>query len=96
MGMGKLRTKLGYKERNAGYLQALIDAHHEEWYRKFVYHPSINSFIKRVKGWDNGAVLLDRTILRPNIPGGESTHVHYDQIFLRVRYPPFLKNRILD
>lgn len=83
MGMGKLRKKLGYEDKNREYLQALVDAHSADWYRKFVTHPSISSFIEKITGWDK-ALLLDRTILRPSIPGGESTHVHYDQIFLRV------------
>lgn len=33
-------------------------------------------------GWDE-EVLLQRTMLRHNVPGGESTAVHYDKLFLR-------------
>ena len=34
--------------------------------------------------------MLERSILRPNIPGGEITQVHYDQIFLRAGPPTSL------
>jgi phytanoyl-CoA hydroxylase len=64
------------------YTQKVVSAHSEPWYRKFCEHPEMKSFIERFSGWAD-ASLLERSLLRPNIPGGEITQVHYDQIFLR-------------
>lgn len=40
-------------------------------------------------GW-NRDVLLKRTLLRHNVPGGLSTGIHYDRIFLRYGEAEFL------
>jgi phytanoyl-CoA hydroxylase len=39
--------------------------------------------------WEN-PLLVTRTLLRHNVPGGISTGIHYDQIFLRARQAEFL------
>jgi len=60
----------------------MFAVHSAPWYRDFSHHPVIKSFIERLTGWKD-STLLERSILRPNVPGGEPTQVHYDQSFLR-------------
>ncbi|KAL9109137.1 MAG: hypothetical protein Q9227_006228 [Pyrenula ochraceoflavens] len=63
-------------------LQTLIEAHSKEDYRTFVAHPSLRKIVRDLRGWDS-EILLDRTLLRHNVPHGRSTGVHYDKLFLR-------------
>ena len=63
-------------------LQILVDAHHKTDYRAFVAHPKLRQMVRDLMSWDE-EVLLDRTMLRHNVPGGFSTGVHYDKLFLR-------------
>ena len=51
-------------------------------YLKFLEHSDLRGFVRDIMGWDK-EVLLKRTMLRHNIPGGRSTGVHYDKLFLR-------------
>lgn len=81
MAPGKLRRKFGL-EQDTEYTRKMVDAHSAAWYRQFCEHPDMKAFIERFAGW-RSASLLERSLLRPNIPGGEITQVHYDQIFLR-------------
>lgn len=86
MQPGKLRSKFGFQDRNTEYIQRMVDAHLTSWYRDFCEHPELKAFIRYLTGWKD-TTLLRRSILRPNIPGGETTQVHYDQIFLRTGPP---------
>ncbi|CZR52431.1 uncharacterized protein PAC_02308 [Phialocephala subalpina] len=86
MQPGKLRRKFGFQDKNTEYIQRMIDAHSEKWYRDFCGHPDLKAFIRHFTGWED-TTLLERSILRPNVPGGETTQVHYDQIFLRAGPP---------
>ena len=63
-------------------LQRLIDAHVQQPYLDFVAHPRLRAMIRDLMQWDE-EVILKRTMLRHNIPGGQSTGVHYDKLFLR-------------
>ncbi|KAH8809350.1 hypothetical protein F5884DRAFT_858851 [Xylogone sp. PMI_703] len=85
---GKLRRKFGLIQ-DTKYTQKMVDAHSAPWYRKFCEHPEMKVFIERFSGWKS-ATVLERSLLRPNIPGGEITQVHYDQIFLRAGPPTSL------
>jgi len=79
---GKARTAFGLEDHNPEYVKRMVDVHGAPWYRNFSAHPTIKSFIERLTGWKD-STLLERSILRPNVPDGDATPVHYDQIFLR-------------
>lgn len=82
MAPGKLREAFGLKGQNVEYEARVIEAHSASWYTSFTHHPELKSFIETFTGWED-ATLLQRSLFRPNVPGGETTQVHYDQIFLR-------------
>lgn len=63
-------------------LKRLAAAHTEAHYLTFLQHPQLRGTVRQLMGWDE-EVLLRRTMLRHNVPGGESTGVHYDKLFLR-------------
>jgi phytanoyl-CoA hydroxylase len=63
-------------------LQRLVDAHVQTPYLEFVAHPKLRGMVRDLMQWDE-EVLVKRTMLRHNIPGGQSTGVHYDKLFLR-------------
>jgi len=63
-------------------LKRLVGAHREANYLNFLQHPQLRGMVRELMGWDE-EVLLQRTMLRHNVPGGESTGVHYDKLFLR-------------
>ena len=63
-------------------LKALTEAHTKEDYRTFVGHPSLRRIVRELRGWDRD-VLLQRTMIRHNVPHGASTGIHYDKLFLR-------------
>ncbi|KAF8857351.1 hypothetical protein BDZ45DRAFT_705223 [Acephala macrosclerotiorum] len=86
---GKLRTAFELEGHNPEYVHRMLAVHSALWFRDFSAHPKIKSFIERLTGWKD-STLLERSILRPNAPGGEATQVHYDQIFLH-RGPPTTK-----
>jgi phytanoyl-CoA hydroxylase len=88
MAPGKLRDLLGLKE-NKEYDKRVTEAHAAPWYISFANHPILKDFIKRFTDWDD-TTLLKRSLFRPNVPGAESTLVHYDQIFLRAGPPTAL------
>ncbi|KAK5800309.1 hypothetical protein VI817_002521 [Penicillium citrinum] len=62
--------------------KVLIDAHKDLHYRKFVEHPALTEFIRRLMDWKEHRI-LDRTMLRHNVPFGLGTGIHYDKLFLR-------------
>ena len=63
-------------------LKRCLTAHSTPQYLNFVAHPRLREFVRELMGWDE-EVLLQRTMLRHNVPGGDSTGVHYDKLFLR-------------
>lgn len=63
-------------------MKRLLDAHVTAPYLSFVAHPKLRSMVRELMGWEE-EVMLQRTMLRHNVPGGESTGVHYDKLFLR-------------
>lgn len=67
----------------------MVEAHSAPWYTSFARHPVLTDFVKKFSGWEN-ITLLERSIFRPNVPGGDATQVHYDQIFLRAGPPTTL------
>ncbi|CAK3834422.1 Hypothetical predicted protein [Lecanosticta acicola] len=67
----------------------LIQAHTLPTYLAFLSHPTLRSFVQNFMAWD-GDVLVKRTLLRHNVPGGFSTGIHYDKIFLRAGAADFL------
>ncbi len=63
-------------------VKLMIDSHKRPEYLRFLEHVDLRSFVRDIMGWDQD-VLLQRTMLRHNVPGALSTAVHYDKIFLR-------------
>lgn len=82
MAPGKLREAFGLAGQNVEYEKRVVEAHDAPWYTLFTNHPVLKAFIKSFAAWED-ATLLQRSLFRPNVPGGETTQVHYDQIFLR-------------
>lgn len=62
--------------------KVLIDAHKDPHYRAFVEHPALTGFIRKFMDWKEHRI-LDRTMLRHNVPFGLGTGIHYDKLFLR-------------
>jgi phytanoyl-CoA hydroxylase len=89
MSPGKLRASIGLKDENVEYERRVIEAHSAPWYTAFAHHPVLTDFVKKFSGWED-TTLLKRSLFRPNVPGGEATYVHYDQIFLRAGPPTAL------
>ena len=67
----------------------LITAHTHPIYQAFLEHPQLRQFVREFMGWKKD-VLIKRTLLRHNVPGGLSTGIHYDKIFLRAGEADFL------
>ena len=63
-------------------LERLRGAHTTPDYLSFLKIPQLRQMVRDLMGWDE-EVLLQRTMLRHNVPGGEGTGVHYDKLFLR-------------
>ncbi|MCJ1269378.1 hypothetical protein MMC22_009270 [Lobaria immixta] len=63
-------------------IQTLISSHVRPEYLKFLEHPNLRQMVRDLMGWKK-ETLLRRTMLRHNIPGGLSTGIHYDKLFLR-------------
>ncbi|KAG8526246.1 uncharacterized protein KY384_000239 [Bacidia gigantensis] len=60
----------------------MIASHKNTDYLRFLEHPVLRQMVRDLTGWE-ADILLQRTMLRHNIPGGLSTGVHYDKLFLR-------------
>ncbi|KDN46525.1 hypothetical protein RSAG8_04178, partial [Rhizoctonia solani AG-8 WAC10335] len=71
------------------FIKRNIEAHHSKWLEEITNHPVLFKFIKDFTNWPS-IKLLKRQMLRANVPGAETTAVHYDQIFLRYGPPTFL------
>ncbi|KIW82326.1 hypothetical protein Z517_05353 [Fonsecaea pedrosoi CBS 271.37] len=70
-------------------LEQLVKAHVQQPYLDFVAHPKLRAMVRNIMDWEE-EVLVKRTMLRHNIPGGQSTGVHYDKLFLRGGHAFFL------
>ncbi|CCO30577.1 hypothetical protein BN14_04607 [Rhizoctonia solani AG-1 IB] len=76
-------------EKAEQFIQRNIEAHHSKWLEEISSHPTLFKFVKDFTQWP-AAKLLKRQMLRANVPGAETTAVHYDHIFLRYGPPTFL------
>ena len=63
-------------------VRILTSSHVQPVYLEFLEHPALRQTVCDLMGWKKD-VLLKRTMLRHNVPGGLSTGVHYDKLFLR-------------
>ncbi|KAK5169901.1 uncharacterized protein LTR77_005879 [Saxophila tyrrhenica] len=63
-------------------LRRLTEAHTTEGYEKFTSHDRLRGMVRDIMGWKQ-EVMLQRTLLRHSVPGGDSTGIHYDRLFLR-------------
>jgi len=63
-------------------VQKMVESHATAEYLHFLKHPELRCFVRQLMGWDH-ELLLRRTMLRHNVPGGRSTGIHYDKLFLR-------------
>lgn len=77
LGIGSL----GLRERPE-LEKKLVGAHCTPEYLAFLKNSALRGFVKSFTGRKND-ILLERTMLRHAVPGGHSTGIHYDQIFLR-------------
>ncbi|CUA71867.1 hypothetical protein RSOLAG22IIIB_04813 [Rhizoctonia solani] len=71
------------------FIKRNIEAHHSKWLEEITTHPVLFKFVKDFTNWPS-IKLLKRQMLRANVPGAETTAVHYDHIFLRYGPPTFL------
>jgi len=78
----KLHRGIGGGDPAGEELDRLVDAHAQPEYRQFLNHPNLRQLVRELKGWDE-EVLLQRSMLRHNVPHGACTGVHYDKLFLR-------------
>ncbi|KAJ5750635.1 hypothetical protein N7533_007663 [Penicillium manginii] len=80
---GALRVANGLKDEGI-FVEKTIKAHVTDFYLEFkakVAEP-LEGFVGKLAQFQD-PMLLKRTLLRCNVPGAETTPVHYDQIFLR-------------
>ncbi|OCL12092.1 hypothetical protein AOQ84DRAFT_285928 [Glonium stellatum] len=70
-------------------VEKLTSAHTTQIYLAFLEHPQLRGFIREFMGWKKD-VMVQRTMLRHNVPNGLSTGIHYDRIFLRAGEAEFL------
>ncbi|KAJ1301017.1 hypothetical protein OPQ81_003440 [Rhizoctonia solani] len=71
------------------FIQRNMEVHRSDWLEQITTHPAIFNFVKEFTSWPS-VKLLRRQMLRANVPGAETTAVHYDHIFLRYGPPTFL------
>ncbi|KAK0642247.1 hypothetical protein DIS24_g9203 [Lasiodiplodia hormozganensis] len=66
------------------FVDKVIQAHVADFYHDFKQRvgSTLTGFAGRLREFKE-PMLLNRSLLRCNVPGGETTPVHYDQIFLR-------------
>ncbi|OBT61627.1 hypothetical protein VE03_08862 [Pseudogymnoascus sp. 23342-1-I1] len=76
-GIGAGDLPLSAKE-----VETLISSHHLANYLQFLENVPLRQMVRDIMGWEK-EVLLRRTMLRHNPPGGVSTGIHYDKLFLR-------------
>jgi len=84
-----LHNGIGGGEPVGDELESLVAAHVQQPYLDFVAHPQLRGMVRDMMGWDE-EIMLTRTMFRHNIPGGRSTGLHYDKLFLRAGEAFFL------
>ena len=68
----------------------LDDIHASREYHEFLAHADLRDWVRRLTGWEQ-EVLLDRGLIRHNVPGSRCpSGIHYDQLFLRAGDPVFV------
>ncbi|KAJ5438320.1 uncharacterized protein N7458_009318 [Penicillium daleae] len=80
---GALRVFNGLSDEGA-FVDKAFKAHVADFYQQFKVNVEkpLREFVGELRQFRD-PMLLKRTLLRCNVPGGETTPVHYDQIFLR-------------
>ncbi|KAF9640895.1 hypothetical protein BFW01_g12701 [Lasiodiplodia theobromae] len=81
---GALRVFNGLPDSGV-FVDKVVQAHVADFYHDFkqrVGSSTLTGFAGRLRRFKE-PLLLKRSLLRCNVPGGETTPVHYDQIFLR-------------
>ena len=63
-------------------VQKLITSHQLQEYLRLLKHNDLRRMVRGIMGWEE-EILLQRSMLRHNVPGGLSTGIHYDKLFLR-------------
>ena len=63
-------------------VKTMVESHVTPHYLHFLEHRDLRQFIRTIMGWDE-EILLQRTLLRHNVPGGLCTGIHYNKLFLR-------------
>lgn len=84
---GAIRVANGLKDEGV-FVEKTLKAHVAHFYSEFksdIAEP-LESFVGKLAQFQD-PMLLKRTLLRCNVPGGETTPVHYDQIYLRAGPP---------
>lgn len=76
-GIGAGDLPLSEKE-----VERLISSHHLDNYLRFLDNPALRQKVRDIMDWKK-ELLLRRTMLRHNPPGGVSTGIHYDKLFMR-------------
>ena len=69
--------------------QKILESHTLPKYLKFVEHEELRNAVRSLMDWQE-EILLERTMIRSNVPGGLSTATHYDKLYLREGSDPFL------
>lgn len=84
---GALRVFNGLSDEGA-FVDKVFKAHVADFYQQFKVNVEkpLREFVGELRQFRD-PMLLKRTLLRCNVPGGETTPVHYDQIFLRAGPP---------
>lgn len=84
---GALRVFNGMKDEGI-FVDKVFQAHVADFYQEFKENATkpMVEFAGRLRQFQD-PMLLTRSLLRCNVPGGETTPVHYDQIFLRAGPP---------
>ena len=66
------------------------EIHKSAEYHRFLKHPNLRAWVRRLMGWDS-EVILNRGLIRHNVPGSRCpSGIHYDQLFLRAGDPVFV------
>lgn len=88
IGVGRVDGDADPEKESRDFVSLALDAHGQPWYAEALCkHPVLLDFASRFTGWGPSTRLLERTLLRNNIPGAQAIGVHYDQIFLRYGEP---------
>lgn len=71
------------------YHKLVEESHNLPEYKKLLNNETLRNFVKIFGGWDE-ALLLERTMLRSNVPGASGGGIHFDYMFLRANDEGFL------